>query len=121
MDAAEYRVTVTEEPQFLRIGVAGTYSRARTLSLLRRIRAEADARAAKRVLVDAREVPIALSTTDKFWIGVEAAVLFRGRVQVALLGPAAMIDGFGETVARNRGANVGVFTEATAAERWLTA
>jgi len=119
VDPKEFQTFVADGPGFIRITVAGPYSWARLDRLLRRIAAESATRAISRVLLDATAVPVKLSTIDKYTMGVMVALRLGGSVKVALLGSPVTIDGFGETVARNRGANVGVFTDQAAAIRWL--
>jgi hypothetical protein len=119
VDAKEFQTVVAEGPGFILITVTGAYTWARLDRLLQRIGAESVTRAIPRVLVDATAVPIKLSTIDKYTMGVTVALRLGGAVKVALLGSPVTIDGFGETVARNRGANVGVFTDQAAALQWL--
>jgi hypothetical protein len=119
VDEEDFQLAVTEGPGFVRIGLSGPYSRRRRDRLLSRIAAECEARNLQRVLVDSTAVPVQLSTLDSYELGVEAARRFGARVRVALVAHPVTVDHFGETVARNRGANVGVFTDETAARAWL--
>lgn len=119
VNAEEFHTVVADGPGFILITVSGPYSWARVDRLLRRILIESESRGSCPVLVDATAVPVNLTTTDKYTMGVDAALRLGGRVKVALLGAPVTIDGFGETVARNRGGNVGVFTDQAAAVRWL--
>jgi hypothetical protein len=119
LDTDEFQTTVAEGPGFILITVSGPYTWTRVDALLKRIAAESVSRANPRVLLDATAVPVELSMIDKYTMGAMVAVRLGGGVKVALLGSPVTIDGFGETVARNRGANVGVFTDEAAALEWL--
>ena len=73
------------------------------------------------ILVDARELTGGpLSDMDRYDLGVLVAQVFVGTA-AALVGSAPLVDRrrFGESVARNRGANVGVFTDLGEAMAWL--
>jgi hypothetical protein len=119
VEADEFQTAVAKGPGFLLITVNGSVAWSRLDHLLRRVSAESETRRIRKVLVDATAVPVALTITDKYTMGVAAALRLHGRVKVALLGAAVTIDGFGETVTRNRGTNVGVLTDGTAALAWL--
>jgi hypothetical protein len=87
---------------------------------LDRVVAESESRGIARVLVDGREVPPPVSTADKYDLGVAAARALDGRIKLAVVALPVNVDHFFETVARNRGADVLVFTDETAALKWLT-
>jgi hypothetical protein len=78
-----------------------------------------------RILIDISECEgLSPSIFERYQFGVEAAKFhkrFAYDVRVAILGGALMIDPhrFGETVAVNRGAQAGVFTDLAAAVAWL--
>jgi hypothetical protein len=115
----EFDTVVTDGPGFVRITVRGAFSWTRVDGLLVRIHAESEARCIRAVLVDATAIPVVLTTTDRYTMGVAASARLDARVRVALLGAPVTIDGFGELVARNRGANVRVFTDEARAVEWL--
>ena len=119
VDTDEFPTVVTEGPGFVRITVSGPSTGARLRRLLERVVAESESRGMARVLVDGREVPPPIPTTDKYDIGVATARALDSRTKLAVLGRPVIIDHFFETVARNRGANVGVFTDEKAALEWL--
>jgi hypothetical protein len=119
VDTDVFPTVVTEGPGFVRITVSGPSTGARLRRLLERVVAEIESRGMARVLIDGREVPPPIPTTDKYDIGVAVARALDARTKLAVLGRPVNIDHFFETVARNRGANVGVFTEEKAALEWL--
>ena len=77
------------------------------------------------ILVDGMEIiGVPPKTMDRFRLGEYAAELCRnyGRpVRIAIAGEEPFVDPerFGETVARNRGANGKVFTDLEEAKEWL--
>jgi len=116
---ASFQTVVTDYPGFIRIAVTGPYSRAKVDSLLHRVRAEASRQERARVLVVAGEIALDLTTSDRYALGVEFSRTLPRGVRLAIVVDPAAIDGFAETVARNRGADVGVFGTEAAARAWL--
>lgn len=74
---------------------------------------------ARQVLVDATAIPVVLTTTDRYTMGVAASARLDARLRVALLGAPVAIDAVGELVARTRGTNGGVITDEGRALEWL--
>ncbi len=79
---------------------------------------------AVRVMVDIRELEGRMSTFERFQVGERFArqqSTLAHEVQVVVVGaePLDAKGRFGETVARNRGANGRVFTDEEEALRWL--
>jgi hypothetical protein len=75
---------------------------------------------AKAALVDMRGVPGEATFMDRYEMGRQAGDhLPRIPVAVLLHEPLADPQRIGETVARNRGANVEVFTDPASAEAWF--
>ncbi len=118
MDGDDFQTVVTADHGFVRMTVSGPYTRARFGRLIQRVADEAGSRGIPRTLVDLTAVPLSLSTMDRYEIGVAAGRLLLG-IKVAVIATRAVVDHFAETVARNRGAVVGVFTEEAAALKWL--
>jgi len=71
------------------------------------------------VLCDARSVPSPIGTSEKFEAGTELARTADRRLIFAVVASADLVDYFFETVARNRGASVKVFTNEATALHWL--
>jgi hypothetical protein len=119
MIVAGYETSAILESQFLRIAVQGTYCATRTVRFFEWVVDETARLGAGRVLLDARGVGGEVSTPDRFDIGAASA---RIPAKLALIAQAHMIDPerFGETVARNRGADHRVFATEAEAVAWLT-
>ena len=117
--AEAFEVAVVEEGPYLRVRATGTYAAERVRQLIERVAAEAGRRGARRVLLDAYDVIGGPSTMDRYAQGVEAARQFKFRT--ACIVRREYVDYFSETVARNRGANVRIFTDEPSACAWLVA
>jgi hypothetical protein len=73
----------------------------------------------KKALIDARDLQVDFNTIDLYQIGGDAAHLTHIGLRVALLAREDMIDRFFDSVARNLGGRIGVFTDMSAANDWL--
>jgi hypothetical protein len=71
------------------------------------------------VLVDATHGRSPIGAFDKFEIGVQLASTADRRLILAVVARAEEVDHFFETVARNRGGAVRVFTDEATALQWL--
>jgi hypothetical protein len=78
-------------------------------------------RGCTRVLFDCRLMSGKVTVTDRFEIGKHAASTIPRPVRIAVLGPVEEISRyrFFETVARNRGLMVTVFSDLDEAIQWL--
>jgi hypothetical protein len=112
-------ITVTLEESYLRLTLGGPAMRGSLLRLLERIFAEIQARDIWRVLVDLTAVSIPVGTFEKYQLGTEFARAADRRLTMAVVARSELVDHFFETVARNRGGAVAVFTEESAALHWL--
>jgi hypothetical protein len=110
---------ITEEDGFLRLTLNGRATRGILLRALTQVIAETKARNIWRVLCDASAVVAPISTSEKFETGVELARSADRRMMMAVFARAELVDYFFETVARNRGASVRVFTQEGTALQWL--
>jgi hypothetical protein len=115
----EFAITVTEADGFLRLTLRGPGTRANLLATVRRIIAETQSRNIWKVLLDATGGSSLVGAFDKFEIGVELARAADRRLRLAVVARAEVVDHFFETVARNRGGAVRVFTDEAAALLWL--
>ena len=115
----EFKITVRDDGEFLRVTVIGPASLPNLFAALQRIIAETKSRDNWRVLVDATGVPPPLGTSAKYDLGLETARVADPRMKTAVVARSENVDHFFETVARNRGASVMVFLEENAAIRWL--
>ena len=89
------------------------------LRALARAIAETQSRRIWRVLCDATAVDTPIGTCEKYEIGAELARAADRHMIMAVVARAELIDYFFETVARNRGASVRVFTHEATAHQWL--
>jgi hypothetical protein len=119
VDADEFPTTVADGSGFIRITLSGSTNRVRRLRLLDRIFAETAARGVHRVLVDSLTTTGEISTVERYEFGEEAARVLGSSTKVAIVIERARADRFAETVARNRGGNIGIFTSEADALEWL--
>lgn len=117
MDQPDVMV-ITEGP-YLRVTLRGPALRGGLLQVLERVFAETQSHNVWRVLVDLMSVPTPVGTFEKYQLGTEFARRADRRLTVAVLARTELVDHFFETVARNRGGAVAVFTEESAALHWL--
>jgi hypothetical protein len=115
----EFKITVRDEGEFLRVTLIGPGSLPNLLAALQRIIAETKSRDIWRVLVDATGVPPPLGTSEKYDLGLETARVADPRMKSAVVARSENVDHFFETVARNRGVSVMVFLQENAAISWL--
>jgi hypothetical protein len=112
-------VTVTTDGRYLRLAVSGPVMRGSLLRLLETVFAETKSRDMWRVLVDLTRVSTPVGTFEKYQLGTEFARGADRRLTLAVVARPELVDHFFETVARNRGGAVAVFTEEAAALHWL--
>jgi hypothetical protein len=117
-DTTEY--TINQEGDWLRLTLNGRMTRGSLLRALAQIVAETKSRNVWRVLCDANSVPAPIGTSEKFAVGAELARTADRRMIMAVVAGADLVDYFFETVARNRGASVRVFTNEATAIQWLS-
>lgn len=119
------RTAVSVHPDYLEVACTGLYSRSESHRVGEVAFQEAARAGRKAVLIDVRRITGRVpGILDRFDIGVRIAKQYREsdpRVRLAILGNEPMIhpDRFGELVARNRGADARVFTDAAMALDWL--
>jgi hypothetical protein len=119
------RTSVQVHPDYLEIACAGLYSRPEALRVGELAYREAAQAGRGSVLLDVRQITGRVpGIFDRFELGTRIAQHYREsdrRVRLALLGHEPMIhpERFGELVARNRGADARVFTDAAAALAWI--
>jgi hypothetical protein len=112
-------ITVTTDGRYLRLTLSGPAMRGSLLRLLERIFAETQSRDIWRVLLDLTGVPTPVGTFEKYQLGAEFARAADRRLTMAVVARSELVDHFFETVARNRGGAVAVFTEESTALHWL--
>jgi hypothetical protein len=117
MDAP--KCTVADDGEYLRVTVTGRSSRGNLFPALQRIVAEVQAREIWRVLVDATGIPLPMTTFEKYDLALEFSRIANPKLKTAIVARTEMVDHFFETVARNRGMGVMVFTQEAPALEWL--
>jgi hypothetical protein len=117
MDGPKF--TVVDDGAYLRVTVTGKSSRGNLLTALQRIVAEVQSRQIWRVLVDATGIPPPMTTFEKFDLALEVSRIANPKSKTAIVARTEMVDHFFETVARNRGVGVMVFSMEAPALEWL--
>jgi hypothetical protein len=117
MDQPE--LTVTTDGRYLRVTLCGPSIQGGLLRLLERIVAETKSRDIWLVLLDLLALQTPVGTYEKYQVGIELVRIADRRMRLAGVGRPELVDHFFETVARNRGGAVAVFTDEPAALRWL--
>ncbi len=115
----EFEITVIQAGGFLRMAACGAGSRNNMLRTLERMIAETRSQNIWRVLLDATAVEGIPGAFDKFELGVQLARAADRRMRLAVVARVEAVDHFFETVARNRGGAVRVFTDEARALHWL--
>jgi hypothetical protein len=115
----EFQITVTQADGFLRMAVRGPRTRVNMLGTLQRMIAETKSQNTWRVLLDVTQGRSPIGAFDKYEIGVQLAGTADRRLILAVVARAEEVDHFFETVARNRGGAVRVFSDEAAALQWL--
>src|SRR5262245_8165936 len=117
-------VLFDDEPGFLRVRLKGLWVIPKKSPLTKPILDECKARKRDLLLIDFTGVENKrLSLVERFRLGM-SALDFAGKLRrIAAIGRPELVDRqrFGEMVARNRGINIRVFTNAEEATRWLLA
>jgi hypothetical protein len=116
--APDYSFTVSTESAILRFTAHGAFSAGATKSLFDTAAAEARRGGVDKLLLDVRDVTGALTTGDRYEIGVYAAHRHQA-LKVAVISLPEMVNYFGELVARNRGWDGRVFVEEGESLAWL--
>jgi hypothetical protein len=113
-------VTYDLRTRMLVVTASGEYTIDWFIELIGEIARRAVQQQAACILLDVRELNGIVSFVDRYRAGYKAAESWI-LIPVAVVGTTPFIDPgrLGETVARNRGVNVKVFTDITDAERWL--
>ena len=115
-------VVFTRDGDWLIVQARGECDLAWLKALIPKVVAEHDRAPAAAVLVDARALRARMGDLDRHELGVSMAQA-RQLPPIAFVASMEMLDPrrIGELAARNRGANVRVFTDIAAAREWLTA
>jgi hypothetical protein len=117
-----YKLTIIQKPTYLQAVVTGLNSKKNVVAYLMEIHRECVARGYTKLLIEERLEGPRLNTFDVFDIASEGnARVFKQPITIAYVDVNASghLMQFAETVARNRGILVTVFSTVAEAENWL--
>jgi hypothetical protein len=117
MDSNGYDTTVKQEPEFLRVTLAGEFSVPQTLRAFDQAAEEARRHGASKVLIDARGVVGIPNDSQQYEVGRHFAA--HARFKCALIAHPARRSYFGEWVAVTGGADIRLFLDEARAIAWL--
>lgn len=110
----------TDEKDHLKITLSGEYDFDDFVIYLKIIYAKCENEGNYKMLLDALDVEgIDIPTIERYYMGIEAAEQLNYKVKLAVVWHNEYVNYFWETVAINRGANVGVFGSTQLAIKWL--
>jgi hypothetical protein len=115
-------VSYLDEKRFVSVRFSGSWKLSAFSRLLKGLLKECRPRVRRRLLIDLSGVENDyISTLERYKLGVEAATLCAGVRRVATLARPDQIDleRFGETVARNCGLDLRVFSDLKETRTWL--
>jgi hypothetical protein len=105
---------------YLYMTVTGTYRLQDFKSYVKIIRDKCEEEQTFKILMDALDVAgIDIPTIERYYMGIEVAEQLKYKIKLAIVWHKEFINHFGETVAVNRGGNIGVFSNMEAAMKWL--
>ena len=110
----------TNENDRLKMILSGEYDFDDFVIYLKIIYAKCENEGNFKMLLDALGIEgIDIPTVERYYMGIEAAEQLNYKVKLAVVWHKEYVNYFGETVAVNRGANVGVFGSTEQAIKWL--
>jgi len=110
----------TNENDHLKMILSGDYDFEDFVIYLKIIYAKCENEGNYKMLLDALGVEgIDIPTIERYYMGIEAAEQLNNKVKLAVVWHKEYVTYLGETVAVNRGANVGVFSSNDSAVKWL--
>ncbi len=117
-----YELTITRKPTYLHAVVIGKNTKENVVDYFQKIRSECASRNCHRVLIEERLEGPRFGTIDVFEVADQGSMESLGVFQaIAYIDESATGDSmqFAETVARNRGIPIRVFSNVIDAENWL--
>jgi hypothetical protein len=112
-------ISIVEEGDVLRFTLKGSSTYANLTHAAATVNAETKARGVWLVLCDTTAMSVPAGAFEKFEAGAELARGADPRMKMAVVAPVEAIDYIFENVARNRGVEVAVFRNESAALEWL--
>jgi hypothetical protein len=123
----QYSISINSDQHFLRVTVEGWFSLQNAIEILTTAIDHALLHEKKSLLIDVNKLTGSISLTDRFRFSETITGYYiqhaLGKIgKIAVVGQEPIVDPnrFGETVARNRGLNVFVFTDTEQAIQWLS-
>lgn len=115
------KITLTPHPEarYLHYAVNGLYSFDAALELFHLIRQKCTETGFTKAFVDIRGLTNDIPQLDRYRLGEQAARIWGGAIQVAVVGQATLINHFFEDVVVNRQSQVRVYTDPQLAYQWL--
>jgi hypothetical protein len=113
-----YKLTIALDGGILSVQASGTYALRRSLAMIAKVRTHAAEFGVKRVVLETSGVPQPIPDLERASLGEAAAREWRG-LTVAIVHRAPSRSDAATVVARNRGANVRVFSSPAEAVEWL--
>lgn len=116
-----HQIEITKAEGYLQLTFSGPFSPAGAKDSIDAMVSACAREGCPKVLFDCRPMTGDLTVSDRFETGTYVASKIPGQVKIAMLGREDQIsdDDFFETVARNRGVNIIVFSDSDAALEWL--
>ena len=108
-----------QEPSYLFVELSGTWTTDDAKRAIEAIRSEADKRGLTRLLIDCRKFSKPDTEMTRFFTGEHIALIWGHPFKSVGVVRPEIYNGFAETVAINRGANVKAFFEEEEALEWL--
>jgi hypothetical protein len=112
-------VQIHEVETHFSIKAVGQYSLANLYDLFDRVKEETERRGAQAVILDITEVAGAISTVDMYMLGVYCFRVLKSSIRIAIVFPDGGANKFLENVIRNRGLQVAVVPNHSAAIKWV--
>lgn len=123
----QYTTSVNSDQHYLLVTIEGWYSLSNALAFFKYALDQTLIHEKRSLLIDVNKLEGTIPLTDRFIFSETLSGYFIqkavGKInRVAVVGKEPIVDPerFGETVARNRGLNVYVFTDSQQAVQWLT-
>ncbi len=112
-------VEIHEVDAHLSIKAVGQYSLANLRDLFDRVKEESEKRAEKRVILDVTEVAGTVPIIDMHDLGLHCSRVWNVAFRIAIVSAVGGVNKFFESVAWNRGVQIAVVPDQSAALEWI--
>jgi len=111
---------IERKAEHLYMTVSGEYNLQDFKTYVKIIRDKCEEEQIFKILMNALDVEgIDIPTIERYFMGIEVAEQLKFKIKLAIVWHNEFINHFGETVAINRGGNIGVFGNFEASMKWL--